>query len=71
MRACEGHSSGRTVEDITVCTCWDADRLDLGRVGIQPKAQYLCTAPAKDPAFMRWAYQRSLHLAGSRLVPGR
>lgn len=60
VRACEGHSSGLTVEEITVMTCWDADRLDLGRVGIKPNARYLCTEPAKDPAFIGWAYERSL-----------
>lgn len=41
-------------------TYWDADRLDLGRVGIRPNARYLCTEPAKDPAFITWAYERSL-----------
>lgn len=60
VRACEGHSTGRTVEDITVCTCWDADRLDLGRVGIVPRAEYLCTEPARHPALIQWAYERSL-----------
>lgn len=60
VRACEGHSTGRTVEDITVCTCWDADRLDLGRVGVRPNAKYLCTEPAKNPAIIKWAYERSL-----------
>jgi len=60
IRACEGHSSGRTIEDITVGTCWDADRLDLGRVGVRPNPMYLCTTPAKDPTFIRWAYERSL-----------
>ena len=29
VRACAGHSDGGTQEDVTVCTCWDADRLDL------------------------------------------
>jgi uncharacterized protein len=36
-----GHSSGRIEEDITIQTCWDADRLDLGRVGIQPRPEFL------------------------------
>ncbi len=53
-------SYGLTIEEITVLTCWDADRLDLGRVGIRPNARYLCTEPAKDPAFITWAYERSL-----------
>ena len=32
MEACTYHSDGHTDGDITVQTCWDADRLDLGRV---------------------------------------
>lgn len=60
VRACEGHSNGGMIEDITVCTCWDADRLDLGRVGIKPDAKYLCTETAKHPVFIELAYQRSI-----------
>ena len=30
------HSDGYTRAIITVQVCWDADRLDLGRVGIKP-----------------------------------
>ncbi len=44
-----------TAGDITVQTCWDADRLDLGRVGITPNPRWLCTACAKDPATILWA----------------
>ena len=54
------HSDGLTEAHVTVQTCWDADRLDLGRVGIQPKARYLCTDAAKDPEIIAWAYERSL-----------
>jgi uncharacterized protein len=57
--ACINHSNGFTEADITVQTCWDADRLDLGRVGIKPEPQYLCTAAAKDKEIINWAYQRS------------
>jgi uncharacterized protein len=46
--------------DITIRTCWDADRLDLGRVGITPNPKYLCTETAKDPFFLRGAYARSI-----------
>ena len=28
--ACAGHSDGETEADITIQTCWDADRLDFG-----------------------------------------
>ena len=48
-RACLGHSHERTHPDITIQTCWDADRLDLGRVGITPHPRRLCTDAAKDP----------------------
>jgi len=34
----------------TVATCWDADRLDLGRVGIKPDARYLFSDEAKEIA---------------------
>ena len=58
--ACSGHSDGHLDADITVQTCWDADRLDLGRVGIEPDAKYLCTAAAKDPETIASAYKRSI-----------
>lgn len=50
-RACELHSEGLT-EDVApaVMACWDADRLDLGRVGIHPAPEYLCGAYAKRMA---------------------
>ncbi len=35
-RACEGHTHERDHPDVTIQTCWDSDRLDLGRVGITP-----------------------------------
>jgi len=45
--------------DITVQTCWDADRLDLGRVETTPKAEYLCTDAGKDPDMIEWAHGRA------------
>lgn len=48
IAAMEGHTSGRHHGDVTVCTCWDADRLDLARVGISPEPGRLCTAAARD-----------------------
>ena len=35
------HSGGEVSIDATIQTCWDADRLDLGRVGIAPSPYYL------------------------------
>lgn len=59
-RAASCHSDGLNQSDITVMTCWDADRLDLGRVGIKPEPRRLCTDAARDPAIIAWAYNRSI-----------
>ncbi len=41
--ACEWHTDGHRNEDPTIGTCWDADRLDLGRCGMIPNAEYMST----------------------------
>ena len=46
-RACSGHTYGRNSVCETISTCWDADRLDLGRVGISPRSNYLFSREAK------------------------
>jgi len=58
--ACRGHSEGHLHAHVTVQTCWDADRLDLGRVGMRPDPSRLCTATAREPALLAAAYRRSL-----------
>ncbi len=58
-RACAGHTHERTHPDITIQTCWDADRLDLGRVGITPHPSRLCTEAAKRPETIKWADGRA------------
>jgi uncharacterized protein len=60
QEACRNHSDGYLEADITIQTCWDADRLDLGRVGVKPVAKYLCTEVARDPEILEPAYKRSL-----------
>ncbi len=64
-QACALHTDGLTTADVTVQTCWDADRLDLARVFIQPKAKFLCTEAAREPEFMSWAVNRG----AQRVVP--
>ncbi len=59
LYACEHHTEGLTLADVTVQTCWDADRLDLGRVGIIPTPPRLCTAAARDADVIAWAIRRS------------
>lgn len=58
--ACEGHSHGGLEAEVTVQVCWDADRLDLARVGIRPRPERLCTPAARDAAVIEWAVARSL-----------
>ena len=57
--ACRYHSMGRLSKDATIQTCWDADRLDLGRVGERPNPTYLGTKAARDPEFIKSALLRS------------
>jgi uncharacterized protein len=57
--ACALHTDGLTEADPTVQTCWDADRLDLGRVGITPHPRRLCTKAAKHPDVIAWANRRA------------
>jgi O-acetyl-ADP-ribose deacetylase (regulator of RNase III) len=60
--AMEFHSKGLMDADVTVQTCWDADRLDLGRVDIQPEAERLCTDAARQ-----WLKSESGGLKPARL----
>jgi uncharacterized protein len=57
--ACAFHTDGRTDGDVTVLTCWDADRLDLGRAGIVIRPDRLCTDAARDAKRIAWAKHRS------------
>ena len=58
--AIEGHSDGKcTHPSIHVKVCWDADRLDLYRVGYEPHPRYLCTPSARKQAMIDEAVQRS------------
>ena len=66
--ACRGHSDGMTEADVTIQTCWDADRLDLGRVGTRPVPRRLCTLAARDPAVIEWAYRRSIGKPARQLI---
>ena len=53
------HSDGLQEGDVTVRTCWDADRLDLPRVGIRPDPARLCTAPARREEMIEWAWRKA------------
>lgn len=44
------HTHGQSTQDVTIQTCWDADRLDLARLNIQPDSARLMTAAAREIA---------------------
>jgi uncharacterized protein len=58
--ACEGHSRGGMEDHPTIAACWDADRLDLGRIGIRPDPRRLITAAAAAPRRIElaWSWAR-------------
>ncbi|WP_343759386.1 hypothetical protein [Deinococcus depolymerans] len=49
-RACERHELGEVSDDPTVGACWDADRLELTRVGLQPDPRYMSTVAGQVAA---------------------
>lgn len=65
MEACRYHTSRTDHDDLTVKTCFDADRLDLGRVGIMPDPRLLCTEEAKRAEIIAEAYT----LSNSTIIP--
>jgi len=54
-------SDGTLGEDPTMKTCWDADRLDLGRVATKPAAKYQSTVASQH---IKSAYNWSKQLKG-------
>ncbi len=59
--ACSEHADGLTSDDPTIGACWDADRLNLWRVGITPAHRLLSTVAAHDEAVLEWS--RAVHRA--------
>ena len=60
--ACVWHTDGFHHDDPTIGTCWDADRLDLGRVGSIPDPYYMSTEFGAEIA-THGVIQPWLHLA--------
>lgn len=67
--ACRLHTDGLTDGNPTLQACWDADRLDLGRVGIRPRRSRLCTDAARG--MVDWAHERAVNGYVPRDVMGR
>jgi uncharacterized protein len=53
--ACEEHTNGGVGSDPTVGVCWDADRLNLWRVGRRPDPRLLSTEAARSEERIVWA----------------
>lgn len=58
--ACRLHTDNVRTSDVDLTTCWDADRLDLGRAGVTPDPRFLYNDAAKDAERMALAHKRSL-----------
>lgn len=64
--ACRLHSDGCMTGKPTLLACWDADRLDLGRVGITPDPRRLATDAARG--MVEWAHRRAVERHAPRDV---
>jgi uncharacterized protein len=58
VAACAGHDHPQVSADPTIGCCWDADRLDLSRLGRRPIAKLLSTKAALDAAIQVGAWER-------------
>jgi uncharacterized protein len=59
IEAVEGHTQAFQSADATVGTCWDSDRLDIGRVGRVADKFYMSTKAACDRDLLAWAQDRA------------
>ncbi len=66
--ACRDHSLGFLEAEVTCQTCWDADRLDLGRLGIRTRMSRLCTPEAKEATLVDWASARAREMKRPELI---
>lgn len=53
FEACNEHTGGYISTEPTIAVCWDADRLDLHRVGIWPDTQYMSTQVGRSLVMTR------------------
>ena len=59
ITACAEHNSVIFHDNLTIQTCWDADRLDLLRAKIIPSPKYLNLETSKHDNTIEWANKRS------------
>jgi uncharacterized protein len=61
MKACAWHTIEKRSKDPTIGCCYDADRLDLSRLGNAPDDRYMSTVASADPELRRIAWGRGYH----------
>jgi uncharacterized protein len=61
MKACAGHTIEVRSTDPTIGCCYDADRLDLSRLGDAPDDRFMSTVASADPELRRLAWGRGYH----------
>jgi uncharacterized protein len=62
--ACVWHTDSEHHDDPTIATCWDADRLDLGRVGVIPDPKFMSTDFGREIAANGWVRPLTERTAG-------
>lgn len=55
LAAIRDHTGGRFSAIPTIACCWDADRLNLWRLGMRPDPAFLSTPAARTPEMISWA----------------
>lgn len=60
LTACCYHTNAKTDDNITIQVCYDSDRLDLGRVGIKPLSELMCSPMGKEQESIEQAYKKGL-----------
>src|SRR5687768_12075899 len=63
LRSCTLHTNGLMPSEPALQACWDADRLDLGRVGITPLRERLGSDALRG--LLDWSKRRAI----TRYVP--
>jgi uncharacterized protein len=61
IQACIGHNSIKYSDNLLIQICWDSDRLDLLRAGINPNPKFMNTNIAKSEKFIQEANDRSIN----------
>ena len=46
-KACAEHTKGLRSADPTIGTCWDADRIDLDRIGVVARTEFISTVAGR------------------------